>query len=296
MQILHSPSLSISAVAFSPDSRWLAVGEGITTTALYSLPSLLRHREWRLLNTQALCFSTDSRYLLTSHHAIRAVDLTRKTTETLLEPPYLVGRAEFRPGRAELIGRDGTGIHRWAFPSGKRITPRWTLPVENSSQWLAPTALCCHPDGRRAAMVFTEYAIRRDHIVSWDIDTARVVEETSLQSAGVASLARYSPDGSLLATLHGPRFRLWRSSDLTEMATHAPDTRNITGVAFTADNQRLVTVDDDASVRVWQAPAWDQVQTFEWDIGALTCVDASPDGCLFAAGSQTGRVVVWDAE
>ena len=37
-------------------------------------------------------------------------------------------------------------------------------------------------------------------------------------------------------------------------------------------------------------------RTFTWDIGRMRSVAFSPDGLLAAAGSDTGKVVVWDVD
>lgn len=46
-------------------------------------------------------------------------------------------------------------------------------------------------------------------------------------------------------------------------------------------------------VSVWETNAWKEVKTFAWKAGAITCLSVSPDGLLAAAGSATGKVVVW---
>lgn len=45
---------------------------------------------------------------------------------------------------------------------------------------------------------------------------------------------------------------------------------------------------------IWDTATWEPARQFAWDIGRLRSVAFSPDGTLCAAGSDTGRVVVWD--
>jgi WD40 repeat protein len=41
---------------------------------------------------------------------------------------------------------------------------------------------------------------------------------------------------------------------------------------------------------------WNVARTFTWDIGRMRSVAFSPDGALAAAGSDRGKVVVWDVD
>jgi WD40 repeat protein len=49
-------------------------------------------------------------------------------------------------------------------------------------------------------------------------------------------------------------------------------------------------------VSVWETKTWKEAKTFAWKVGPITCLAVSPDGLLAAAGSATGKVMVWDVE
>lgn len=50
------------------------------------------------------------------------------------------------------------------------------------------------------------------------------------------------------------------------------------------------------SVSVWDPKSWTVVKTYDWKAGAITCLAVAPDGLTAAAGTATGKVVVWDVE
>jgi WD40 repeat protein len=75
------------------------------------------------------------------------------------------------------------------------------------------------------------------------------------------------------------------------------DTRqHFTAAAFHPSGRYLFTTSNDATVTVWDADGWVRVKRFAWDIGRLRSVAVSADGLLAAAGSDRGRVVVWDVD
>jgi WD40 repeat protein len=49
-------------------------------------------------------------------------------------------------------------------------------------------------------------------------------------------------------------------------------------------------------VKVYNLGTLARVRTFQWKLGPLRSVAFSPDGCLGAAGSDDGRIVVWDVD
>jgi WD40 repeat protein len=61
-----------------------------------------------------------------------------------------------------------------------------------------------------------------------------------------------------------------------------------------ADGTRAVTVGLDGLATLRDTQTWDVRKTFAWDVGRLHAAAFSPDGGTCAAGSEDGRVVVWD--
>ena len=75
------------------------------------------------------------------------------------------------------------------------------------------------------------------------------------------------------------------------------DTRfNFTGTAFHPSNRYLAVTSNDETVKLYDTTTWEQARAFTWKIGKLRSVCFSSDGALAAAGSNTGKVVVWDVD
>jgi WD40 repeat protein len=105
----------------------------------------------------------------------------------------------------------------------------------------------------------------------------------------------FSPDGKLLAGAYGPIATMFDVATEERIATVKPGKKYFQGLAFTPDG-RLVTVSNDRTARVWEARTLKEVHAYEWKIGKLGAVAVAPDGQRMAAGSDTGRVVVWDVD
>jgi len=58
----------------------------------------------------------------------------------------------------------------------------------------------------------------------------------------------------------------------------------------------LGATSNDKTVKLYDIASGQISQTFTWDIGRMRSVAFSPDGLLAAAGSDTGKVVVWDVD
>jgi WD40 repeat protein len=49
-------------------------------------------------------------------------------------------------------------------------------------------------------------------------------------------------------------------------------------------------------VKFFDAETGELLRKFQWKLGPLRCVAFSPDGTLAAAGSEDGKIVVWDMD
>ncbi len=72
--------------------------------------------------------------------------------------------------------------------------------------------------------------------------------------------------------------------------------KHFTGIAFHPSGRYLAATSNDATVKLYDTATWEVARTFTWDIGKMRSVAFSPDGSLAAAGSDTGKVVVWDVD
>ncbi len=105
----------------------------------------------------------------------------------------------------------------------------------------------------------------------------------------------YSPDGTKLLLRSGGGFACWNLAKLEKSPRKAanPGRRHFLSMAFHPGG-KLLTVDNDRLVRVWDTATMKSERTIEWSIGKLHSVAFSPDGTRAAVGSGTGKVLVWD--
>ncbi len=124
-------------------------------------------------------------------------------------------------------------------------------------------------------------------------------ELLSTGAYGYAMLTRprLRPDGRQVVATHEQALLVWDTRMPAEPARVRNDSRRkFTAAAYHPSGRYLFTTSYDATVTVWDTDSWARVKRFDWDIGRLRSVAVSPDGLLAAAGSDRGRVVVWDVD
>ena len=106
-----------------------------------------------------------------------------------------------------------------------------------------------------------------------------------------------SPDGRELAVAYADgRVRIWSLERREVVRTlHAPADGALKGIndVVYAGN-RLVTVGDDLTLRVWDAKTGDAVATLHGHLRPGVTVAASPDGTRLYSGGAEGTIRVWD--
>lgn len=118
-------------------------------------------------------------------------------------------------------------------------------------------------------------------------------------SAGFAPGVRGPTAGpdSRVAAIRTNALVVWPGGDGDPVGTWKNATaRQFTDVAFHPTAAVLATTNLDPTVRVYDAATGAVVRTYDWQVGKLRCVVFSPDGLLAAAGSDSGKIVVWDVD
>jgi len=107
-----------------------------------------------------------------------------------------------------------------------------------------------------------------------------------------------SADDQFIATYSERFLTAWRVDDLSTVTRRLEnsDPKHFTGIAFHPSGRYLAATSNDQTVKLYDTTTWQVAKTFTWNIGRMRSIAFSPDGTLAAAGSDTGKVVVWDVD
>lgn len=300
-QVSGSPLGAISALAYSPDGKRVAVG-------LYGQVVLYDTANWQPVGTftqvedtvRSLAFSPDSKTLAVgSGFAARDGDLllwdTTGATPLKILPPQkdTIEAIAYRPdGKALLIGSNDNKAHFFHLPLGYGPT------LDEHNGRVLAVAFSSKPD-------FVYITGAMDKVVKvWDAQRNQVVINFDQSGGGVTGLA-FLPNGVQLvgASLDGhlrwwqvnynERKREFSGSYYRDIGAHEG---GVLAMSLSANGQRLVTGGEDNRVRVWKADDGGKVRVFKDALKPIYAVALSPDGKVAVGGGQEGVLRAWDVE
>jgi WD40 repeat protein len=313
MIVLQSKVRDVHRLLFSPTGRALAASAGSNHLLVWR--DLLAGRppaevagvgRW---SVRRWAFLPDGGRLVVCHgwsRQTRALDLDTLTWASPANLPAGVSWFHFTErggfvlvphGKADLsrldLSADGSGA----------FVPAWT--VRHVRQWHRIWTIegdICRAGSR---FIGIEYTYRHDQKQRFQ---CRLVARSTADGAveGTAKWSsRYalrqttlSPSGDRLVFVVGMVLYV---HDLTR-PTQPPlrvlndNRKHFTDVAFHPSGRYLAATSNDATVKLYDTQSWQVARLFSWEIGRLGAVAFSPDGCQGAAGSDTGKVVVWDVD
>lgn len=209
---------------------------------------------------------------------------------------WLVGAGHTRPWRAA-GGWGSQRLVRWRQPAGAAPAVEWELPGRSNRHTYHVAAdpgaarLVTHEleFGRAVTDLVYELRVR-------DPATGTIRSKTPVPGKTVAQIL-FSPDGAWLVVRAGPSLLVWDARDLGRGPRKVRGGRtHFTAVAFHPSGGYLAAAGSEEVVRLYDTESWAVARTFAWNVGKLRSVAFSPDGTLAAAGSDSGKIVVWDVD
>jgi WD40 repeat protein len=198
--------------------------------------------------------------------------------------------ANISPDGSVVAIRSGGGARIYDSATGAKIaffsgTP-WRFAFSPDSKFLA-----CGFDA--------EYEYSKALIQVWNLESEELhIEYDAFGPNGKFWGLEFNSNGELLAgcSRGSSVVKVWRTHDwslLHELTGHSVDRNE--SVAFSHDNQTIVTGGNDGTVRLWDSSDGNQLLLFDAHSNSrITSVSVHPDDERIASAGHKGEVKVWD--
>ena len=295
------PKLRIDELAFSPDGASIFAPAGASGLCRWSPIASKGKAEVLTLPAKVVkrvAFSPDGRTLYAGSDQLCAFDL-RSSSGSLVEiPKWATLQFAVSPDNklfvAEALqGTEGTRLTRWATDALhaplREVThssPVYSVPLFPADDRFLLLEGTLLPDRR--------WEYRR---VTRSSETLEVIERSAPFPDDPDQMI-LSPDGKQITCRTRTTLRIypaaggWKS--VPEMVNDGK--QHFTGIAYHPSGRYLAATSNDKTVKLYDAESGRFACAYDWDIGRMRSIAFSPDGLLAAAGSDTGKVVVWDVD
>ncbi len=298
------PKVRIDELAFSPDGGTVAAPAGAAGLCLWT--PLAAGAKAEVLKppvkvVKRLAFAPDGRTLYAGNDLLCAFDLATRSGSVVDIPQWGALKFGVSPDGARLVvaetqrETDATRITVWKTDALDDPPRAVTAPSLVYSPPLFP------PAGDRFLVL---EGTLRPHMaweyrrVTRSAETGEVIEQSPPFPDDPDQMI-LSPDGRTVACRTRAVIRVYPATG--GWGADVPTIKNdgkqhFTGIAYHPSGGLLAATSNDKTVKLYDTASGALARAFTWDIGRMRSVAFSPDGLLAAAGSDTGKVVVWDAD
>ena len=276
----------VTCVSFSPDGSTLVSGAWHRTVRLWdmetkrNITTLPRHGG----SVVAVSFSPDNSIVASASEdgKVNLWDLQSETATTLSGHKSAIWAMAFSPDGNLLASKHGPerAVHLWDTATGRKIA---TL----SGQTLPVLAISISPDAATLAS-----GSQDGTVLLWDLETRNTI--TTLVHSHMVTSVSFSPDGGILASgdVTGGVF-LWDVKTGEEIATLSGLGDVVTSLSFSPDGTTLAAGSNNGDIRLWDMATGTAAASLPGHSRRVFALSFSPDGETLFSGSGTHRIT-WD--
>ncbi|HEY7311970.1 MAG TPA: sigma-70 family RNA polymerase sigma factor [Gemmataceae bacterium] len=293
--------VGIFSLAFSPDSKVLAAGEGNVRVSLWDVASGEVLGRLEAPGTDSLAFLPDGERLLASAggvvHLCDLKDKELRKIETgrsaLRLPLALTPDGKSFAAAADRDITEGDGMNRYVVRS-EGVVSLWDIATGKESRRLEVLrqvlAITLSPDGKTLA--YSQDQDRTIHLL--DVASWKESRRIDLVEGRAFNLA-FSPDGKTLAASGRNDIQLWDTATGRPLLPLAGHAAAVDTTAFTAGGKQLVSTCRETGIaRVWEVSTGRQIHSFagDWSHGIVA---PSLDGRMLASSpSLFNSIGIWN--
>jgi len=277
----------ITAVALSPDGRFVATTSEDKTAALFDSRDGTRIETFSSGNETSKCivFSPDGTLLASEApgHAIRLWNTVTRTSTLIKGHLGHITRFCFSPdGRWLATASHDDNAIVWDTTDGRRVA---TMGGHDANV----TDLAFSPDGKELATASSDRTIRR-----WWAGTGELSRTLKGHLNRIESIA-WSADGrTILSGARDGSALLWDGGPADGPGVMRGHDADVDGLAFLPDGPRMLSWSRDGVSRLWDADTATLIHRFGPRRQAVRSATVSPDGSLVAVGGDDSLVILHD--
>lgn len=209
-----------------------------------------------------------------------------EVTHASFSPDGLLIVTTSRPSIQRLVARDLASAD-YAARVYDAATGNRVVELIGHKNWINSAQFS--PDSKRIVTASDDGTAR-----VWEARTGRIIAELNGPATTPILSAVFDHSGTLVATAGNERWaRVWEARSGKLLNTLRGHTSSINGVAFSRDDQRVLTGSGDGTARIWSSRGT-KIGELTINKGPLASASFSLDGRKILTASDSGSPVVWN--